>query len=42
MNLDNLRDQIDSLDSEIVRLLNERISVVLKIGEEKKKSGEEI
>ena len=42
MNLDHLRDQIDSLDSEIVRLLNERIDVVLKIGEEKKKSGGEI
>ncbi len=42
MNLDNLRNQIDSLDSEIVRLLNERIKVVLSIGEEKKKSGAEI
>jgi chorismate mutase/prephenate dehydratase len=42
MNLDDLRGQIDSLDSEIVRLLNERINVVLQIGEEKKKSGAEI
>ena len=42
MNLDQFRDQIDSLDSEIVRLLNERINVVLSIGEEKKKSGAEI
>jgi chorismate mutase/prephenate dehydratase len=42
MNLDDLRNQIDSLDSEIMRLLNERISVVLQIGEEKKKSGAEI
>jgi chorismate mutase/prephenate dehydratase len=42
MNLDELRNQIDSLDSEIVRLLNERINVVLQIGEEKKKSGAEI
>ena len=42
MNLDDLRIQIDSLDSEIVRLLNDRINVVLKIGEEKKKSGGEI
>ncbi len=42
MNLDDLRTQIDSLDSEIVRLLNERINVVLKIGEEKKKNGSEI
>ncbi len=42
MNLDDLREQIDSLDSEIVRLLNERINVVLKIGDEKKKEGAEI
>ena len=42
MNMDELRQEIDSLDSEIVRLLNERINVVLKIGEEKKKSGAEI
>ena len=42
MNLDDLRNQIDSLDSEIVRLLNDRINVVLKIGEEKKKNGAEI
>jgi chorismate mutase/prephenate dehydratase len=42
MNLDELRKQIDSLDSEIVRLLNERINVVLKIGEEKRKTGAEV
>lgn len=42
MNLDDLRNEIDSLDSEIVRLLNERINVVLKIGEEKKQAGAEI
>jgi len=42
MNLDDLRNQIDSLDSEIVRLLNERINVVLSIGEKKKKAGAEI
>ncbi len=42
MNLDDYRNQIDSLDSEIVKLLNERINVVLKIGEEKKKEGAEI
>jgi chorismate mutase/prephenate dehydratase len=42
MNLDDLRNQIDSLDGEIVRLLNERINVVLSIGEKKKKSGAEI
>ena len=42
MNLDDLRKEIDSLDGEIIRLLNERISVVLSIGEKKKKSGSEI
>ena len=42
MNLDHLRDQIDSLDEEIVRLLNERIRVVQAIGEAKKESGAEI
>ena len=42
MSLDNLRKRIDSLDSEIIRLLNERINVVLSIGEEKKKEGAEI
>ena len=42
MNLDYLRDQIDSLDGEIVRLLNERIRVVQAIGEAKKESGAEI
>ena len=42
MNLDDLRNEIDSLDSEIVRLLNERINVVLQIGEAKKENGAEI
>lgn len=42
MNLDDLRNKIDTLDSDIVRLLNERINVVLSIGEEKKKTGAEI
>ncbi len=42
MNLDKLRTQIDSLDSDIVRLLNERIKVVLQIGEAKKETGAEI
>ena len=42
MNLDHLRDQIDLLDGEIVRLLNERIRVVQAIGEAKKESGAEI
>ncbi|VGO15575.1 P-protein [Pontiella desulfatans] len=42
MNLDHLRNEIDSLDSEIVKLLNKRINVVLEIGEEKKKAGAEV
>jgi chorismate mutase/prephenate dehydratase len=42
MSLDDLRNRIDTLDEEIIRLLNERISVVLNIGEEKKKAGAEI
>jgi len=42
MNLDDLRNKIDRLDGEIVRLLNERINVVLNIGKEKKKAGAEI
>lgn len=42
MNLDHLRKKIDQLDADIVRLLNERINVVLNIGEEKKKVGAEI
>lgn len=42
MNLDGLRKQIDTLDEDIIRLLNERIEVVLSIGAEKKKAGSEI
>jgi len=42
MNLDDLRKQIDTLDVDIIRLLNERINVVLSIGAEKKKAGSEI
>ena len=42
MNLDDLRNQIDTLDSEIIRLLNDRINVVLNIGAEKNKTGAEI
>ena len=36
MDLDNLRKKIDSLDSEIIRLLNERIEIVQQIGNAKK------
>ncbi|MFL2859259.1 MAG: prephenate dehydratase [Pontiellaceae bacterium] len=42
MSLDDLRKQIDNLDNEIIKLLNNRINVVQKIGEEKKSSGTEI
>jgi chorismate mutase/prephenate dehydratase len=42
MDLKHLRTKIDGLDEEIIRLLNERIRVVLEIGEEKKKAGAEI
>ncbi len=42
MNLEGLRKQIDALDSAIVHLLNERIKVVLEIGEAKKENGAEI
>ena len=34
--LDNLREKIDSLDSEIVKLLNERIEIVQKLEVQKK------
>ena len=42
MDLDNLRKKIDSLDSEIIKLLNERIEIVQQIGNAKKESGAEI
>ncbi|MDB6054248.1 MAG: chorismate mutase [Verrucomicrobiales bacterium] len=42
MNIPEHRKAIDGLDSEIVRLLNERTEHVLKIGEIKLKQGEEI
>tara|TARA_B100002019_G_scaffold273946_1_gene270451 strand:- start:288 stop:1352 length:1065 start_codon:yes stop_codon:yes gene_type:complete len=42
MSLDKLRHQIDNLDEKIVRLLNERIKIVQKIGKTKKNSGDEI
>ena len=32
MNLDDLRKQIDDLDNEIIKLLNDRINVVQKFG----------
>ena len=42
MNLDHLRNQIDSLDEKLITLLNDRINVALEIGAAKKKSGGEI
>ena len=39
MPLDDLRKKIDALDSELLRLLNERAEVVHGIGEKKKEKG---
>ncbi|RKZ01080.1 chorismate mutase [Candidatus Fermentibacteria bacterium] len=33
--IEKLREQIDAVDSEIVKLLNRRIEIVLKIGDQK-------
>jgi len=42
MTIAQRRKLIDKLDAEIVRLLNERTTLALEIGEEKAKSGEEL
>lgn len=42
MNLDELRKKIDTLDGELVRLLNERTRVVLEVGKLKERVGEEV
>jgi chorismate mutase/prephenate dehydratase len=42
MSLDDIRKKIDSLDSELLRLLNERADLVHHVGEIKKKDGLEI
>ena len=42
MSLEKLRQQIDKLDGELIRLLNERIKVALDIGKTKKEQGGEI
>lgn len=42
MDIDNLRKEIDALDSKIVELLNERAKVVLKIGDIKKQNQAQI
>ena len=39
MNLDELRGEIDRIDADIVRLLNERMKVAVRIGRIKKKAG---
>ncbi len=39
MNLDSLRNKIDSIDCELIRLLNERIRLAGNIGEVKKRDG---
>ena len=36
MNIDDIRSEIDRLDSELLRIFNERASLALKIGEIKK------
>ncbi|MBI2980637.1 MAG: prephenate dehydratase [Chloroflexi bacterium] len=42
MSLEDLRKQVDEADSQIVRLIAERIRLAQKIGEEKKKQGKQI
>jgi len=42
MSLDELRKEIDRLDRELVKLLNERANVVIEIGKLKNKSGKPI
>jgi chorismate mutase len=39
MNLQELRQEIDRIDTEIVRLLNERAKNAVCVGDEKKKDG---
>jgi chorismate mutase len=38
-NIDDLREQIDSIDDELLRLFNERAKLVLEIGKMKKDQG---
>ncbi|MFP3952715.1 MAG: chorismate mutase [Candidatus Acetothermia bacterium] len=40
--IDELRNQIDEIDRDLVRLLNDRGKVAAQIGEEKRKTGREI
>jgi chorismate mutase / prephenate dehydratase len=39
MSIDNWRARINQLDSDLLRLLNERASIALKVGESKKEAG---
>jgi len=39
MNLDDLRNKIDDTDSEIIKLLSERMEIVKEIGKIKKEQG---
>ena len=42
MSLDELRQKIDEIDTELLRLLNERADVVHEVGEIKKRDGLQI
>ena len=42
MSLDSIREQIDALDTALLKLLNERADLVHQVGEIKKKDGIEI
>src|SRR3977135_3890819 len=39
MGIDDWRSRIDALDGELLRLLNERARIALKVGESKKEAG---
>ena len=42
MSLDDIRDQIDSLDAQLLELLSQRADLVHEVGEIKKKEGLQI
>lgn len=37
--MDELRDEVDRVDAELIRLLNERAGLTARIGDEKRRSG---